>query len=268
MDERHVAGGHVAVRTHALVAELHDLVVLRVDGDEAAVPGRRLHEQRQPSGVELRGAALRVRRQHVVREHLEAREPVGDRAGYLVEHVQRLRPEQPHMERVVDVGAPAPAGGALGDRVRDRRAGVHPAEVEMRRHAAERHTDGRVLGPEAAQILVRMLPDPEVEVRVRLDAAGHDDRAARIDDAAGLGGRPRQKQRGDRLARDRDLAAPRPVRCDDGPAAHDQVEHLSRASAGASAMASRARTRSRRGARRPRRRPVRTDAGRWGVRTG
>jgi len=114
------------------------------------------------------------------------------------------------VERVVDVRVALPARGALLDGALDAvDAGPHVDEVQVRGGAAVGHAAGVVFRSQRGRGLVGMAHDRVGQVRVRIDAARHDDLPGGVEHARAVARqRARQADRRDLLALDPDLPRP------------------------------------------------------------
>ena len=204
--EVHVRAVQPPLGAEALVGRLDQLVVLRVDRHEPAVPGCFPHGELDPAEVEPERGPLRVRRQDVRREHLEARKAGLDRLPHLGEDGERQRSAESDVKAVVDVGAPGPAGRALIEGLGDPGARTHEGEVDVRGRAAARHAAGVLLGTESQTRVVGMGSDRVGEVRVGLDAARRDDPSRGVENPGALDRQPSgQRKDGDLFPLDTDV---------------------------------------------------------------
>jgi len=206
-----------------------DVVLLRVHRHDAAVL-RHLREDAPE-------VAVRHADRAEGRENLEARDPRLDRLADLADRLRRDLTRQDVVEREVGVGVAAdaedgaPPLDALGDghaRGVGRGRQVEIArEVDDRRHAAEGSGAGGRRGRLGHDV---GLPRPhlrhgDVDVRVRLDAAGDDDLAAGVDRAATAGQRARPAERSDLLALHPDVHVRDALRRHDLPTCDHEIEH-------------------------------------------
>jgi len=148
--------------------------------------GDPLHRQLDAPVVEPIGVALGMRRQHVDREHLEAREARLDGLRQLVEELDGQDPLERHVEGVIRVRVALPARGARLDHLLHIRARPHEAEVDVGGRPTEDHPARVVLRAERREVLLGLHRDGVRQVRVGLDAAGHDDLAGGVDHPSGL----------------------------------------------------------------------------------
>src|SRR5581483_7612213 len=107
---------------------------------------------------------------------------------------------------------------------RDVGCGMDEAKIDVGGRAAERHPHRVLLGTECEQPSFRTHPDKAGQMGVRLDPTGHDDLAARVDDAAGRGPLVFDSDRDDLFALHADVPTPNPVGSHDLAAANYQVE--------------------------------------------
>ena len=206
----------------------HDVVLFRVHGHDPAVLRDFLEDARQ---VTVRHPDRPERR-----EDLEARDAVLDRLADLADRLRRDLARQDVVEREVGVRMATEDVASPLDRLRDRHArrvriGCErqvAGEVDDRRHAAERR-GARGRFRRLCHHVRRAAPDlrdRDRNVRVRLDAAGHDDLAAGVDGPRGVG---RQRaglaQRDDRLALHPDVEQRDALRRHDLSALDDEIEH-------------------------------------------
>jgi len=225
VDQVEVRPVQAPLGAEALVVPLDEVLVLPVDGQDAAVPRDPLHRVSDAPEVEPGAGAPGVRRQDVGREGLEARRAALDRLADLLEDGELEGAAEGDVEGVVHVRVALPAGGPLLERRRDRGAGAHVAEVDVRGRAAVGHAARVVLGPERDARLVGVAHDRVRQVRVGLDAAWGHDEPRRVEDPRARGGeRARLRDDRDPLAADADVAEPRAAGGDDRAAAHHEVE--------------------------------------------
>ena len=169
--------------------------------------------------------ALGMRRQHLDREHLEAREARLDRLGDLVEERERELALEGHVEGVIGVGVPLPAGRAGFDRLRDVRPRADEAEVHVGGRAAEDHPARVLLRAERVEVVLGMHRDEVGEVRVRLDAARDDDLPRRVDHPSGLRSRVVQADGDDALTLDSHVPPADALRRHDVASANHEIQH-------------------------------------------
>jgi len=166
-----------------------------------------------------------MRRQHVDREHLEAREACLDRLGDLVEDLERKLPLESHVEGVVRVRVALPARGPALDHLLDVAPGPHEAKVHVGGRAPEDHAPRVLLGTEGMEILLRLHRDEVREVRVGLDAPGHDDLAGGVDHAPRLEAVPGQAEGNDALPLDGHVPSPDALRRHHVASTNQEIQH-------------------------------------------
>jgi len=169
------------------------------------------------------------------REDLEARDARLDRLADLADRLRRDLARQDVVEREVGVGVAAEDGAPPLDVLGDGHArGVGRGrqveitrEVDDRRHAAEGGGAGGRLGGLGHDVGLSRphLRHGDVDVRVRLDAAGDDDLAAGVDRAATAGQRARPAERGDLLTLHPDVHVHDALRRHDLPTCDHEIEH-------------------------------------------
>ncbi len=226
LGQRRPGEGDVAARLAAFGVEpagveVDDAVVLGVHHHHAARPLGRVHHAPDHAVV---GEQVPRRRALGERgEHLERGDPAADHLGQLAHRGVGDVLRQHEVERVVDVRLLVAELLDLraGRLHRAARPGLEP-EVDEGRGAAVRRRPRPVerrLGP-------HRLGDPEVEVHVRVDAAGHHELAAGVQPLRGvLGQRARRRQQHHPAVPDPDVGAEPPCRRHHGPAGHHEIEH-------------------------------------------
>jgi len=239
--ERQEPAVRLLLLAELLVHELHDVVVLGVHHHDPVVRRDLLHGELDPSEVEPVGVPLGMRRQHVDREYLEARESRLDRLGQLIEGLERQGALEGHVEGVVGVRVALPARGARLDHLLDVGARAHEAEVDVGGRPAEDHPPGVLFRPQRREILLGLHRDEVRQVRVRLDAARHDDLAAGVDHPPGLEPVLRQAQRDDALSFDGHVPPADALRRDDVTPANHEIQHHASSLVGARGTTRRAR---------------------------
>ena len=201
-----------------------DVVVLGVDDAEPALLGEHLEHLPDVAEVDHAPGAVRP---DVGGEDLDRRVAGLDGLGQLAHlRVRRLAAEH----QVV-----GPVAAALGrellvarlDPLLHAAVGRRVGEIDQRGGAAPQRRHADPVGPLRVERLAVRRHERVRHVHVRIDAAGHDDLARRVDDARRIrvGQRAGRRDRGDRLALDGDIAPRHALRRHHVAAANDQVEH-------------------------------------------
>src|SRR5690242_3477579 len=225
MHEGEIGAFGPALFDKPLVVELHQVMVLGMDGHQAAPARDLFHRQLHAAVIEHERQALGMGRQNLGGEDLEGRKAIADRVPDLIENPERQRAAQRQVKRVVDVGPALPSLGAARERGRDIGCGMHEAEIDVRGGTAERHPDRVLFGAEREQAPLRTHTDEAGEMSVRLDSARDNYFTAGVNDAAGLGPRIRQSHRDDFLALYGDVPLADSLRSDDLASTKDQIIH-------------------------------------------
>ena len=184
--------------------------------------GRRLHDG--PEVTEADHAAL-ADGPHVGREDLDAREARLDGFRELIDDVGRDRALEHHVEAVIRV-ALAPDRLFLVDRASDRQARLPDGEVDERGRPAADRGAADLLGRGARHQTAPQRGDRPVGVHVWVDAAGDDELASGVHDAAGVAGQRAGRADGDdALALDTDLPGAHALGSHDLSTADHEIEH-------------------------------------------
>jgi len=225
MNEMQVVTFAAAFGGEPFVVELYDLIVFGVHHHYAVVLSDFFHRELNAPRIEADRHALGMWWQDVGGEDLETREALLDHVGNLVKRFERGRAHESDVERVVNERITLPASATLFDRPGNFHRGFDETEIQVCSGASKSHSASVLFGAKGRSSAVGVGEIENIEMGMRLDAAGHHNFSRGIDRSASLRRGIVEADVSDLFAANTDRPTPNSLRRYDLAVADQQIQH-------------------------------------------